>query len=101
VTEGGITTATDLGTFAYKPGIAQSLASLTTAMADPVSGLITLTASGLTNQATALNPQISFQQSLAATEQRSLQQEFSQLEVTLGSLKNQGSALASALSGLS
>jgi flagellar hook-associated protein 2 len=101
VTEGGITSATDLGTFTYKPGIAQSVASLTNAMSNPVTGAITTAAQGLTTQASSLNTQIAFQQSLAAAEQKSLQQEFSQLEVTLGSIKNQSSALASALSGLS
>jgi flagellar hook-associated protein 2 len=100
VTEGGITSSTDLGSFTYKPGIAQSLASLATAMADPTTGAITTSAKGLTNQANALNSQIGFAQRLANAELKSLQQEFSKLEVTLGMLKNQGSALASALSGL-
>ena len=101
VTESGITSATDLGAFTYAPGIAQSLASLATAMADPTTGALTSTAKGLTSQASALNTQIAFQQSLASAEQKSLQAEFSQLEVTLGSIKNQSSALSSALSGLS
>jgi hypothetical protein len=48
-----------------------------------------------------MNTQIAFEQSLAAAEQKSLQQEFSQLEVTLGTIKNQSAALTSALSGLS
>jgi flagellar hook-associated protein 2 len=97
----GITTPTDLGTFNYQPGIAQSLNSLTTAMSSPLNGAITLAAQGLTNQATSMNTEISFDQTLAAAEQKSLQAEFSQLEVTLGSIKSQSSALASALSSLS
>ncbi len=101
VTESGITSATDLGTFNYQPGIAQSLSSLTSAMSNPVNGSITLAAQGLTKQANSMNTEIAFEQSLAASEQKSLQQEFSQLEVTLGTLKNQSQSLASALSGLS
>jgi flagellar hook-associated protein 2 len=101
VSVSGITSSTDLGSFTYKPGIAQSLATLTNAMSDPTTGAITGAARGLTQQANALTSQITFEQSLANAEQKSLQQEFSQLEVTLGSIKNQSSALASALSGLS
>ena len=97
----GITSSTDLGTYNYQPGIAQSLNSLTTAMSSPVNGAITLAAQGLTTQATSMNTEISFDQQLAAAEQKSLQAEYSQLEVTLGSIKNQSSALASALSSLS
>ncbi len=101
VSVSGITSATDLGTFNYQPGIAQSLNSLTTAMSSPVNGSITLAAQGLTTQATSMNTEISFDQSLAAAEQKSLQAEYSQLEVTLGSIKSQSSALSSALSSLS
>ena len=97
----GITSSTDLGTFNYQPGIAQSLNSLTTAMSNPANGAITLAAQGLTKQANCMNTEISFDQSLAAAEQKSLQAEFSQLEVTLGSIKNQSQALSSALSSLS
>jgi flagellar hook-associated protein 2 len=97
----GITSSTDLGSFNYQPGIAQSLNSLTTAMSSPVNGAITLAAQGLTTQATSMNTEISFDQQLAAAEQKSLQAEYSQLEVTLGSIKNQSSALSSALSALS
>ena len=79
-----ITSSTDLGTFNYQPGIAQSLNSLTTAMSSPLNGAITLAAQGLTTQATSMNTEISFDQALAAAEQKSLQAEFSQLEVTLG-----------------
>jgi flagellar hook-associated protein 2 len=97
----GITSSTDLGTFNYQPGIAQSLNSLTTAMSSPVNGAITLAAQGLTTQASSMNTEISFDQQLAAAEQKSLQAEYSQLEVTLGTIKNQSSALSSALSALS
>jgi flagellar hook-associated protein 2 len=97
----GITSATDLGTFNYQPGIAQSLNSLTTAMSNPTNGSITLAAQGLTTQANSMNTEISFDQTLAAAEQKSLQAEYSQLEVTLGSIKDQSSALTSALASLS
>jgi flagellar hook-associated protein 2 len=101
ITATGITSSTDLGSFTYTPGIAQGLASLTNAMSDPLTGAVTLAAKGLTNQATGLDSEIAFDQTVAAQEQKALQAEFSQLEVTLGSLKNQSSALASALSGVS
>lgn len=100
VTATGITSSTSLGSFTYAPGIAQQLSSLASLMTDPVTGQLTTTASGLTQEATGLNTQISFEQQLAAQEQKTLQQEFSNLEVTLGSLKNQSSALTSALSQL-
>ncbi len=101
VTASGITSPTSLGTFTYQPGIAQAAVALANSMTDPVNGAITTMAKGLTNEATGLNSQISFEQMLASQEQKSLQQEFSNLEVTLGTLKNQSSALASALSQLS
>ncbi len=101
VTASGITSSTNLGTFTYQPGVAQAAVSLANSMTDPVNGAITTMAQGLTNEATGLNTQISFEQMLANQEQKSLQQEFSNLEVTLGTLKNQGAALASALSQLS
>ena len=61
---------------------------------EPVNGSITLAAQGLTTQATSMNTEISFDQTLAAAEQKSLQAEYSQLEVTLGSIKDQSSALS-------
>ena len=48
-----------------------------------------------------MNTEISFDQQLAEAEQKSLQSEYSQLEVTLGTIKNQSAALSSALSALS
>ena len=95
----GITTPTDLGTFNYQPGIAQSLNSLTTAMSSPLNGAITLAAQGLTNRATSMNTEISFDQDAGrGGAEVAPGQNSSQLEVTLGSIKSQSSALASALS---
>jgi len=101
VTASGITSSTSLGTFTYSPGIGQALTNLTTATSDPLTGSITLAAKSLTAESNSLNSKISFEQSLYNQEQKALQAEFSQLEVTLGTLKNQSTALSSALSGLS
>lgn len=101
ITATGITSSTSLGTFTYAPGIAQALSTLTSVTSNPVTGELTTTAAGLTQEATGLNSQISFYTMLANQEQKSLQSEFSNLEVTLGSLKNQSAALVSSLSGLS
>lgn len=100
VTATGITTSTSLGTFTYSPGMAQQLSSLASAMSDPSTGAVTATVQGLQNESTGLDPQISFYAALASREQTALQLLFSNLEVQLGSLKNQGAALTSALSNL-
>jgi len=100
VTATGITSATNLGTFTYIPGIAQSLASLANALSNPVTGSITQTVKSLQNQSQGLDSQITFYQNIAAQEQKLLTDEYSQLETTLGALQNQSSSLSSALSGL-
>ncbi|MHB1785231.1 MAG: flagellar filament capping protein FliD, partial [Acidimicrobiales bacterium] len=101
VTATGITTSTSLGTFTYSPGMAQQLSSLASGMSDPSTGAVTTTVQGLQNESSGLDPQISFYAALASREQTALQLLFSNLEVQLGSLKNQGAALTSALSNLS
>jgi hypothetical protein len=75
--------------------------NLINAMSTPDHGAITSAAQGLANQATSVNPHITFEQLLAQAEKTSLEQESSRLEQALGTMKNQSSALESALSGQS
>jgi flagellar hook-associated protein 2 len=96
----GITSSTDLGSFTYTPGVAQAVASLAGTMADPVTGEITRTITGLQTQSTGLNTQISFYAQIVAQQQKLLMAQFASLESQLGALKNQSSELASQLSKL-
>ncbi|HUO49734.1 MAG TPA: flagellar filament capping protein FliD [Acidimicrobiales bacterium] len=101
VTAAGITSSTDLGSFTYTPGVAQAVASLASAMADPVTGEITQTIKGMQTQSTGLNSQISFYAQIVAQQQKLYMAEFATLESQLGALKNQSSELAAQLSKLS
>jgi flagellar hook-associated protein 2 len=96
----GISSATNLGSFTYAPGIAQSLSSLTSSMTNAVSGQLTETIDNLNQQSQGMTNQIDFYQNIAAEEQKLLTQQFSQLQVTLETLQNQSSSLSSALAGL-
>jgi flagellar hook-associated protein 2 len=96
----GITSSTNLGTFTYTPGIAQSLASLASSMTNAVNGQITETINNLDQQSSGLTSQIDFYQNIAAEEQKLLTNQFSQLQVTLEKLQNQSTSLSSALAGL-
>ena len=77
-----------------------SPSNLINATSTPGRGAITSAAQGLANESTSVNPPITFEQLLAQTEKTSLAQESSRLEEALGTMKNQSSALESALSGL-
>ncbi len=101
VTTPGISSLTDLGTLTYQPGIAQSLTSLASAMSDPSKGEITQTVKNLQSQSTDLNSQIAFYAGIVSQEQTMLLKQFASLEQTLGTLKNQGSALTSELAQIS
>jgi len=101
VTTPGISTLTDLGSLDYQPGIAQSLTSLAGAMSDPTKGEITQTVKSLQNQSTDLNSQIAFYAGIVSQEQTTLLKQYASLEQTLGTLKNQGSALTSELAQIS
>ena len=97
VTTPNISSLTDLGSLHYQPGIAQSLSSLAGAMSDPTQGEITRTIKNLQDQSTGLNSQIAFYANIVAQEQQMLLGQFAKLEETLGTLKNQSSALAGEL----
>lgn len=100
VTASGITSATTIGTYTYAPGLAAQISSLATAETGPLSGQLTTTVTSLQQQSSGLDPQIAFYQSMVAQERKSLEATFSQLEAQLGLLKNQGSALSSAINQL-
>ena len=101
VTTPNISSLTDLGTLSYEPGIAQALTSLATAMSDPTQGEITQTVQNIQNQSTGLNSQISFYANIVSQEQKSLLSQYATLESTLGTLKNQSSALTAELAQMS
>jgi hypothetical protein len=70
-------------------------------MSTPHHGAIMSAALGQAYQVTSVNPHITFEQLLAQAEKTSLVQESSRLEEALGTMRNQSSALESALSGSS
>ncbi len=100
VTASGITSATNLGSLTYTPGLAQVLATVANSMANPVTGAITQTVQSLQNQSAALTPQIQMYQNILNQEQQMLTNKYAKMESTLGTLKNQSSALAGELASI-
>ncbi len=100
VTTPSISTLTDLGSLSYQPGIAQSLSSLASSLSDPTTGSITQTISNLQDQSSGLNSQIAFYANIVSQEQKMLLNQYATLEQTLGTLKNQSSALTAELAQL-
>lgn len=94
----GITSATDIGSYTYSPGLAQSLASLASAATSPT-GDVTTEINNLQQQSLNLDPEIAMYQQIANEEQQMLEAQFSQLDATLAALQQQGSYLSSALGG--
>jgi len=97
VTTPNISTLTDLGSLTYQSGIAQSLTSLASTMSDPTRGEITQTVKSLQSQSTGLNSQIAFYANIVSQEQKMLLNQYATLEQTIGTLKNQSSALTAEL----
>lgn len=100
VTASGITSSTNLGSLTYAPGLAQALASVAGAMADPVNGAITQTVQGLQNQSASLTPQIIMYQRIVSQQQQMLTTKYANMEATLGTLNSQSSALAGELASI-
>jgi flagellar hook-associated protein 2 len=100
VTATGITSSTSLGSLTYAPGLAQALASVASAMADPVNGAITQTVRGMQSQSSALSPQIQMYQRIVTQQQQLLTNKYASMEGILGTLKNQSSALAGELASI-
>jgi flagellar hook-associated protein 2 len=88
ITATGITSATDLGSFNYTPGLAQQLATISAAATDLTNGSLTQTIAGLTSQSTGLGTQITSYQALVAQETTRLTQQFSTMETTLSTLNS-------------
>jgi flagellar hook-associated protein 2 len=100
ITATGISSATDLGSFTYSPGIAQQLSTLASEMGTAGSGALSSEVTGLQAEATGLNSTIANYQALEASQKTLLQNEFAKMETTLGSLKNQSSPITSVLTGI-
>ncbi len=100
VTATGITSATNIGTFNYAPGIAGSLANVGNDATAPATGSLTSTISSLQTQAANLKSQYNSYTPMIQSEQTLLQQLFSQMEAQLGGLQNQSQWLAGQISKL-
>jgi flagellar hook-associated protein 2 len=96
----GISSATNLGSITYEPGLAQQLATIADAATNPTNGSLTTEIQSLQDQASGLNSQIANYQQLESSQQTLLQNEFAKMESTLGKLKSESSQLASSLAGL-
>ncbi|HET9076928.1 MAG TPA: flagellar filament capping protein FliD, partial [Acidimicrobiales bacterium] len=81
------TSAGDLGTVKYAPGLAQALSNLAYQSADPVHGSITQTVQGLQNQNVSITPQIQMYQTIVDEQQKLLMAKYATMEATLGGLK--------------
>jgi flagellar hook-associated protein 2 len=101
ITTTGVTSATDLGQLSYVPGIAQSLATLGSAMADSGTGAVTQTIKGLQAQSLGLNSQIAMYARIVSQEQTLLTNQYATLDATLSTLTNQGTSLTSMLAQIS
>ncbi len=100
VTAQGISTATNIGTFDYTSGIAGGLASTANGGANPVTGSMTTTINNLNSQIQGLQFQYNSYTPMIQAEQTLLQQEFSNMEVQLGSLQSQGNWLSTQIAKL-
>ncbi|MCU1492014.1 MAG: flagellar hook-associated 2 domain protein, partial [Acidimicrobiaceae bacterium] len=101
VTSTGISTPTAIGTYNYAPGLAQGLATLALQSNASPSGLLPARITQLHNTSTGLGSEIAFEQQVVNEQQAALQQEFTNLESTLATLKGQSSFLANAFGGSS
>lgn len=91
----GVSSATDLGSYDYSPGVAQSLASLAAATVLPDSGEVATSIAALQDTSKSLGSQITIDQQLVAQQETALTQEYTNLETTLTSLKSESSFLSS------
>ncbi len=100
VTATGITSATNLGNFTYTTGIAGGMGTTGYGASDPTTGSLTNTITSINQQISNLQQQYNAYTPMIQSEQQMLQQEFNNMEVQLGSLKNQGSYLAGEIAQL-
>ena len=100
VTTSGVSSPTDLGTFTYKPGLAQQLLTIAQGASNASTGSLSDAINSLSNEATGLNSQITNYTKLEEQQQTLLTNQFAQMESTLGTLKNESSALTSQINNL-
>jgi flagellar hook-associated protein 2 len=92
--------AGNAGLFTYAPGAAQQYGSLAQGVTNPISGQITLAVNSLNGDINDLTQQIADWNDRLQIVQQMYQQEFSNLEVQLGQLRDQSSWLSGSLAGL-
>jgi len=100
VTATGISSSTDLGSFAYSPGVAEKLQTLADTASNASNGTVTTTINGLTAQASTFTSKIANLETIENQQQALLQNEFNTMETQLGSLKAESSQITSAIAGL-
>ena len=100
VTTPGISSATTIGSYTYAPGLAQQLLSIAQGASDASTGSLSAAIKGLGNQSSGLTGQITNYQNLEQEQQTLLTNQFATMESTLGSLKNESSALSSQINNL-
>ena len=100
VTASGITSATNIGTFTYQPGLAGSLGSYAYQTSNPVNGVITDTINNLQAQSSSLSQEAASYDPVIAAAYQSYLNEFANMESELAALKAQGNWLTSAIAGL-
>lgn len=100
MTTPGISSATTIGSYTYAPGLAQQLLSIAQGASDASTGSLSAAIKGLGNQSSGLTGQITNYQNLEQEQQTLLTNQFATMESTLGSLKNESSALSSQINNL-
>lgn len=96
----GVPTTTTLGTISYAPGAAQRLASAMNAASNAQTGAVTAAIKSLTTEVASLSAQVQMYQRIENSQKALLEQEFSRMTATLGSLKNESAMLQSELTKL-
>lgn len=100
VTTPGITSTTDLGSITYSPGVAQQLVTVADAASNASTGSISTAIQGLDNESTGLDSGIAMYQQIESSQQTVLQNEFANMESTLGTLKSESEMLSSQIDQL-
>jgi flagellar hook-associated protein 2 len=85
---------------AISDGLAKNLSAVAKGAMDPVTGTLTISATGTKSYIKSLNTQIDDWNVRLADRQTALQKQFSQLEVALGKMKNQASWLTGQIASL-
>lgn len=89
-----------LGTFTYSPGVAQELLTLSLEASTSVSGSITGQIGSLTTESKSYTAQIATYKQMEVTERQTLVEQYAKMDSAIEKLKNEGSALTSAIAKL-